>query len=69
MTLSPVLWFIPRTPHWITEFTDVFPRDGTLISPEITLMITEFVDVFPEDSLDKLPPKRDIQHAIEFDLE
>ena len=29
-------------------------------------MIAEFADVFPEDLPDKLPPMRDIQHAIDL---
>ena len=32
-------------------------------------MTTEFVDVDPENPLDKLPPMRDTQHAIESELE
>jgi len=35
-------------------------------SPEVTHVITEFIAVFSEDLSDKLPPTRDIQHAIEL---
>ena len=37
---------------------------GNLIPPEVTPVIIEFPDVFPDDLLNKLPPMRDIQHAI-----
>jgi len=36
-----------------TEFTDVLPKDNTLIPPEVTPMITRFVDVFSEDQVDE----------------
>ena len=49
----------------ITEFTDVSPKDTTLIHSEVTLVITEFINVFFEDLPDELSP-RDIQHAIEL---
>ena len=39
---------------------------NTLIPPEITPLNAKFADVFPEDLPDKLPPMRDIQHAIDL---
>ena len=53
----------------ITEFTDVFPQDSTLIPPKVTPVITGVVNVFSENPPDKLPLMCDIQHAIEFDSE
>ena len=51
------------------KFIDIFLKDSTLISPEVTPVITEFVDIFSENPLDNPSPKRDIQHAIESDSE
>jgi len=39
--------------------------NGT-IPPEVTPVIEEFSDVFPEDFPNRLPPMRDIQHAIDL---
>jgi len=39
----------------ITEFTDIFPKNSTLILLEVTHVITKVVVVFSEDLRDKLP--------------
>jgi len=44
----------------------VFPKDGTLIPPDVIPENTEFVDVFPEDLPDQLLPMCDIQYAIDL---
>ena len=54
-TLNP-----PEDTPRITEFTDVFLNDNTLIQID---------DVFLKNPLDKLSSKCDIQHAIESDSE
>src|SRR4051812_22875683 len=54
------------TPIMIVAAREV-PRDSDELIPlEIDPIIIEFSDVFPEDLPDKLPPMRDIQHAIDL---
>ena len=45
---------------------EITKESNTAIPPEVTSVIAEFADVFPEDLPDKLPPMRDIQHAIDL---
>ena len=52
----------PETIPVTTEFTDISPKDNTLILPEVTPVITVFVAIFSEDLMDKLPPTHDICH-------
>ena len=48
---------------------EVIKIPNSIIPPEVTLVIEEFSDIFPEDLPNKLPPIRDIQHAIDLVLE
>ena len=48
------------------DFTDVSPKDDTLIFPKLIHVIAENVEVPHENLPDKLPPTRDIQHVIDL---
>ena len=49
--------------------SDAIEKSDTLNPPENIPVITKFVDVNPENPLDKLPPTRDTQLAIDSELE
>ena len=49
-----------------TEFTDVPPKESTLISPKLIHVITIIAKVLREDLLNRLPPPRDIQYVIDL---
>jgi len=53
-------------PFVILAAKEITKESNTMIPPEVTPVIAEFADVFPEDLLDKLPPMRDIKHAIDL---
>ena len=53
-------------PFVILATKEITKDPNTAIPPEVTPVIAEFADVFPEDLLDKLPPMRDIQHAVDL---
>jgi len=46
---------------------EVVKEFGSIVPPKGTPVIKGFSDIVPEDSLNKLPPMRDIPHAIEPD--
>ena len=45
---------------------EVVKTPDSTIPSEVTPVIEEFSDVFPEDLPNKLPPMRNIQHAIDL---
>jgi len=47
-----------------TEFTDVLPKNNTLIFFKLIHVITGIAEVLHEDLPDRLPPTRGIQHVI-----
>jgi len=49
-----------------TEFTDIPPKDNTLISPKLIHVIIGIAEVLHEDLPDRLQSMRDIQHAIDL---
>ena len=53
-------------PFVILATKEITKESNTAIPSEVTPLIAEFADVFPEDLPDKLPPMRDIQHAIDL---
>ena len=53
-------------PFVILATEEITKESNPKIPPEVTPVIAEFADVFPEDLSDKLPPMRDIQHAIDL---
>ncbi|XP_020258176.1 uncharacterized protein LOC109834550 [Asparagus officinalis] len=58
--------FEKGAPVMILTAREVTKESSNPLPPEVTPVITEFADVFPEDLPDKLPPMRDIQHAIDL---
>jgi len=55
-----------KAPFLILTTKEITKESNAAIPLEVTLVIVEFADVFPEDLPDKLPPMRDIQHAIDL---
>jgi len=47
-----------------TEFTDISPKDSTLISSKLIHVITGIAEALHEDFPNRLQPMRDIQHVI-----
>ncbi|XP_020257552.1 uncharacterized protein LOC109834065 [Asparagus officinalis] len=58
--------FEKGVPIMILITREVAKESNTSLPPEVTPMISEFANVFPEDLPEKLPPMRDIQHAIDL---
>jgi len=53
-------------PFMMLATRKVVKTSNSTISPEVTPVIKEFSDVFPEDFPNRIPPMRDIQHAIDL---
>jgi len=51
-----------------TKFSNIFRENSTSSLLEVTPVTTELDDVLSEDLLRKLPPTRDIQHAVDLIL-
>ena len=62
----PVMTEFVEVSSVTTEFTDIQPKDSTLIFSKPIHVITGIAEVLHKDLLDRLQLMRDIQHVIDL---